>query len=127
MALAARLRTQYVCQNCGAASPRWQGRCEACGEWNTMIGEAGGRGAAAGPAARPPPRGRVITLAPLAGDTDEAPRAATGIAEFDRVTGGGLVRGSTLLVAGDPGIGKSTLLRQVAAALAISGRPVVYV
>jgi DNA repair protein RadA/Sms len=66
-------------------------------------------------------------LAPLAGDTAEAPRVKTGIAEFDRVTGGGLVRGSAILVGGDPGIGKSTLLLQAAGALAQSGYPVVYV
>ncbi|MCR4282968.1 MAG: DNA repair protein RadA, partial [Bauldia sp.] len=81
----------------------------------------------AGPSARNLGKGRIITLTLLAGATDEAPRTRAGIDEFDRVTGGGFVRGSTLLVGGDPGIGKSTLLLQVAAALAEAGQPVVYV
>ncbi len=78
------------------------------------------------PAGQSTRRGRVIALDALAGSSDEAPRVETGIAEFDRVTGGGLVRGSALLVGGDPGIGKSTLLLQAAAALAGGGRHVVY-
>ena len=78
-------------------------------------------------AARKRGKGRIVALASLAGETAEAPRVKTGIAEFDRVTGGGFVRGSTLLVGGDPGIGKSTLLLQAAGALAQPGRPVVYI
>ena len=124
----AKPKAQYVCQNCGAVSPRWQGRCDDCGEWNTLVEESGGGGGVgAGPAAKTVKRGRIITLTALKGDTAEAPRVKTGIAEFDRVTGGGLVRGSTLLVGGDPGIGKSTLLLQAAAALANAGHAVVYV
>jgi DNA repair protein RadA/Sms len=124
----AKPKIQYVCQNCGAVSTRWQGRCDDCGEWNTLVEESGaGGGVGAGPAAKTVRRGRIITLTALAGDTAEAPRVKTGIAEFDRVTGGGFVRGSTLLVGGDPGIGKSTLLLQAAAALANAGHPVVYV
>ncbi len=72
-------------------------------------------------------KGRIVALAPLAGESPEAPRVVTGIGEFDRVTGGGVVRGSTLLVGGDPGIGKSTLLLQVAGALALQGHRVVYI
>jgi DNA repair protein RadA/Sms len=124
----ARSKAQFICQNCGAVSTRWQGRCDDCGEWNTLVEEAGATsGVAAGPAARNLRKGRVVALSLLAGDTAEAPRTKTGIAEFDRVTGGGFVRGSTLLVGGDPGIGKSTLLLQAAGALARSGHAVVYV
>lgn len=115
----------FVCQNCGAASPRWQGKCDSCGEWNTLVEEGA---AAAGPQpGRPARKGRLFALEPLAGAAHEAPRLASGIAEFDRVTGGGFVRGSVLLMAGDPGIGKSTLLIQVAAALARAGQRAIYI
>jgi DNA repair protein RadA/Sms len=117
----------FVCQNCGAAYTRWQGKCESCGEWNTLAEEAAeaplgkaGPGKAAG-------RGRAFSLQPLSGATEDAPRLATGMSEFDRVTGGGLVRGSVLLLGGDPGIGKSTLLVQVAAALAKLKQRCVYI
>ncbi len=123
-----RLKTSFCCQNCGAVSSRWQGRCDDCGEWNTLVEEAAASGGvAASPAARRLGKGRPVALTSLAGATDDAPRIRSGIAEFDRVTGGGFVRGSTLLVGGDPGIGKSTLLLQVAGALANAGQPVVYV
>jgi DNA repair protein RadA/Sms len=122
----ARANAQVVCQNGGAVSSRWQGRCDDCGEWNTLVEEAAAGGVAAGPGKKAR-RGRVVALASLAGEIAEAPRVKTGIGEFDRVTGGGLVRGSTLLVGGDPGIGKSTLLLQAAGALARTGRPVVYI
>jgi DNA repair protein RadA/Sms len=125
MGFAPRLKTQYVCQNCGAVSTRWQGKCDDCGEWNALSEENTSRPAA--PGGRLPGRGRIITLDALSGSTADPPRVKCGIAEFDRVTGGGLVRASTLLVGGDPGIGKSTLLLQVAAALASAGRPVVYI
>jgi DNA repair protein RadA/Sms len=125
--LAARLKAQFVCQNCGGVSNRWQGRCDECGEWNTLVEEGAAAGVAAGPATARLGKGRIITLTALSGDSDEAPRTRSGIAEFDRVAGGGLVRGSTVLVGGDPGIGKSTLLLQVAGALAVGGRKVVYI
>jgi DNA repair protein RadA/Sms len=115
----------FVCQNCGAVSGRWQGKCDGCGEWNTLVEE--GMAAPAPGGARAPRKGRLIKLETLAGDSREAPRLPSGLAEFDRVTGGGLVRGSVLLMAGDPGIGKSTILIQVAAALASAGRRTVYV
>jgi DNA repair protein RadA/Sms len=113
----------FICQNCGAAVSRWQGKCEACGEWNTLVEEG---------AERPGPghklsKGRLFALEPLTGDAHEAPRLPSGVAEFDRVTGGGFVRGSVLLMAGDPGIGKSTLLIQAAAALARAGHRAVYI
>jgi DNA repair protein RadA/Sms len=119
----ARARAQYVCANCGAVAPRWQGRCESCGEWNTLAEEA----PAAAPAALRTGRGRPVTLAPLSGTSPALVRTETGMAEFDRVTGGGFVPGSALLVGGDPGIGKSTILIQVAARLAQNGARVVYI
>ena len=113
----------FICQNCGAAFSRWQGKCEACGEWNTLAEEGAER---AGPG-RKVGKGRLFALEPLAGEAHDAPRLPSGIAEFDRVTGGGFVRGSVLLMAGDPGIGKSTVLLQAAAALARSGHRAVYI
>jgi DNA repair protein RadA/Sms len=116
----------FICQNCGAAHNRWQGKCEACGEWNTLVEEDAAGTAARGPGRRPG-KGRAFNLEPLAGETHDAPRLPSGIAEFDRVTGGGFVRGSVLLVGGDPGIGKSTLLIQTTAALARAGHRVIYI
>src|SRR5271156_6496805 len=111
----------FVCQSCGAAASRWAGRCDACGAWNTLVEE----GTVA--AARASRKGRVFAIEPLKGQSLEAPRLASGIAEFDRVTGGGLVRGSVLLLGGDPGIGKSTLLIEVAADYARHGQRAVYI
>src|ERR1700751_3003819 len=111
----------FICQNCGAAFARWAGKCEACGEWNTLVEEG-----ADGPR-RPMRKGRPFAIEPLQGAKHEAPRLASGIAEFDRVTGGGLVRGSVLLLGGDPGIGKSTLLLEVAAAFAHGRHRAVYI
>jgi DNA repair protein RadA/Sms len=113
----------FICQNCGATFSRWQGKCEACGEWNTLSQE-GER--AAGPG-RSPRKGRLFALEPLAGEAHDAPRLPSGIGEFDRVSGGGFVRGSVLLVGGDPGIGKSTLLIQAAGAMARAGHRAVYI
>ncbi len=110
----ARSATRYVCQECGAAQPKWTGKCEACGGWNTLVEEVPAEAAPRGLGRR---RGRPLELATLAGPTPPVLRRETGIAEFDRVTGGGLVAGSALLIGGDPGIGKSTLLLQVTAAL----------
>ena len=114
----------FVCQNCGAAFSRWQGKCEACGEWNTLSEEGGDRSGGPG---RKPGRGRLFALEALAGEAHDAPRLSCGIAELDRVTGGGFVRGSVLLVGGDPGIGKSTLLIQATAAMARAGHRTVYI
>jgi len=114
----------FVCQNCGAAFSRWQGKCEACAEWNTLSEEGAERPSGPG---RKPGKGRLFALEALTGEAHDAPRLVSGIAEFDRVTGGGFVRGSVLLVGGDPGIGKSTLLVQAAAALARAGHRAVYI
>jgi len=116
----------FVCQNCGAVFGRWQGKCDSCGEWNTIAEETGSVPAAGG-AGKPHRKGRPFVLHPLAGTADDAPRTPSGLAELDRVTGGGFVRGSVLLVGGDPGIGKSTLLIQAAAAIARAGHRAVYV
>jgi DNA repair protein RadA/Sms len=125
----AKHQPNFVCQSCGAVYNRWKGKCEACGGWNTVVEEIGSAHPLAGPVATRPSRakGRIFPLEGLAGEAREAPRTPSGIAEFDRVTGGGFVRGSVILLGGDPGIGKSTLLMQAAAALANSGRRVAYI
>ena len=122
----AKTKTSYVCQSCGAVSARWVGRCESCGEWNTIVEEIVDSGVGAGPKSAIA-GGRPIQLVPLSGETESAARVETGLAELDRVTGGGFVMGSAVLVGGDPGIGKSTLLLQAAAALAERGKRVVYI
>ncbi|MBN8875040.1 MAG: DNA repair protein RadA [Rhodospirillales bacterium] len=116
--------TRFVCQSCGAVTPKWAGRCETCGEWNTIVAEE--ITLRPGPAGKAP-AGKRVALVGLAGTAAPPPRAATRIAELDRVLGGGLVPSSVVLVGGDPGIGKSTLLLQAAAALARAGRRVLYV
>jgi DNA repair protein RadA/Sms len=123
-------RTQaFVCQSCGAVYNRWKGKCEACGGWNTIAEETGSANPMVGPVATRPSRakGRIFPLEGLSGETKEAPRTPSGIAELDRVTGGGFVNGSVILLGGDPGIGKSTLLMQASAALASQAHRVVYI
>jgi DNA repair protein RadA/Sms len=119
----AKLKEAFICQNCGASSPKWQGQCATCGEWNTLAAEtvsANPRKAAVSAAKR------VDTSTSLAVEAvSESPRLSTGSTELDRVLGGGLVPGSVTLIGGDPGIGKSTLMLQAAAALNASG-PVLY-
>jgi len=121
----AKPKKRYVCQACGAVSHRWQGQCADCSEWNTLVEEApttvfsmkhdlsGG--------------GRRLQFASLSEAVEPPKRATTGLKEFDRALGGGLVPGSAILVGGDPGIGKSTLLLQAAAAFAEAGLSSVYV
>ncbi len=123
----ARTATPFVCAECGAAHRKWAGRCDACGAWNTLVEDPGL--SAAGPPAKSlgAARGRRTALVPLSGAEAAPPRLTTADAELDRVLGGGLVPGSAALVGGDPGIGKSTLLLQAAAALAGGGARVVYV
>ncbi|MEX0734603.1 MAG: DNA repair protein RadA [Steroidobacteraceae bacterium] len=113
----AKPRTVFVCSSCGADAPRWAGQCASCGEWNTLapFTEARARGGLRGDAQsapRPEPIARLVT--------EPETRLPTGFAEFDRVLGGGLAPGSVTLIGGEPGIGKSTLLLQCAAALAAS-------
>ncbi|MBU0492783.1 MAG: DNA repair protein RadA [Chloroflexi bacterium] len=127
--MARKTRTIYVCQQCGSQSPRWLGRCPDCGEWNTLVETL----------VEPPPvataaggawsRSEPQRLSDIA--TDGLNRLPVPLVEFDRVLGGGLVPGSLVLIGGDPGIGKSTLLLQVAGLMAqegaLNGRPVLYV
>jgi DNA repair protein RadA/Sms len=120
----ARAETQYVCQSCGAVHAKWAGRCDACGEWNTLAEES---------AAPPVPKGlragtaKRLELVGLQGAAPGPARLSTASDELDRVLGGGLVPGSSVLIGGDPGIGKSTLVLQAAAALATAGAEVAYV
>lgn len=118
----ARAAQSFVCQACGSVTNKWVGRCENCNEWNTISEEA----SPSTPPKSAGGRGRLIKLENLDGETEEAPRIVTGVKEFDRVCGGGLVPGSALLVGGDPGIGKSTILLQATAALAKAGKRTLY-
>jgi DNA repair protein RadA/Sms len=119
----AKSKEVFVCQNCGVSAPKWQGQCAACGEWNTLISEV----ASANPRrAAPAQSKRTDASSSLAAEAiGESPRLSTGSIELDRVLGGGLVPGSVTLIGGDPGIGKSTLMLQAAAALNGAG-PVLY-
>jgi DNA repair protein RadA/Sms len=123
----AKPKTRYVCQSCGSLSSRWQGQCPDCSEWNTLIQESAEVSSIFAAKHNLQGGGRVIPLVGLDHPVALPERIATGIAEFDRAIGGGIVPGSAMLVGGDPGIGKSTLLLQVCADLALKGRNVVYV
>ena len=122
----AKLKTRYICQACGSEQHRWQGQCPDCAEWNTLAQEA------AAPTVFSARHdlssgGRAVELVGLDAIVALPDRMRTGIEEFDRAIGGGIVSGSAMLLGGDPGIGKSTLLLQVAAELANAGRKIVYV
>lgn len=125
--MAKKAARSYVCQSCGAVYPRWSGKCEACGEWNTLAEEISESVApkAMGNSGKKGARINMVNLGDESGKPP--PRNMTGIAELDRVTGGGLVPGSAVLIGGDPGIGKSTLLLQAGCALAEKGVRTVYV
>jgi DNA repair protein RadA/Sms len=124
---------RFACQQCGAVAPKWAGRCEACGAWNSMVEELPraappkSLGAGGGPEALRRRGGPALDFVALRGEAAGPPRLLTGIAELDRVCGGGLVPGSTILVGGDPGIGKSTILLQAAASLAARGSDAAYI
>jgi DNA repair protein RadA/Sms len=120
------IKSQFVCQSCGAVASRWAGKCVACGEWNTLIEEEAAAAAAPGSGLVRSSKGRVVELQTLAPTADRVARMPTGLAELDRVTGGGIVPGSALLIGGEPGIGKSTLLLQLGAAFARAGRRAIY-
>src|SRR5690606_15010028 len=117
-------RAVFACQSCGAQSPKWLGRCPDCGAWNSMVEEH--------PVVTPEPRGAVAAMggrgAQRYADVDVvvSERLSSGISEFDRVLGGGIVPGSLVLLGGEPGIGKSTLLLQAAAHFAAAVAPVLY-
>ena len=120
----AKTNSQFVCQNCGATTPRWSGKCDQCGEWNTLtetevaVPGAGAKRGASVMAARPEKLGDVAAK--------KLPRFTSGIGEVDQVLGNGIVPGSVMLLSGDPGIGKSTLVLQIAAHIG-TGAPVLYV
>jgi len=125
----ARSDTVYVCQSCGSVHAKWAGRCDACGSWNTLQEESNAS-APLGASAKVPSRATrrsKLDLVDLGSATEDPRRFETGIHELDRVAGGGLVPGSAVLVGGDPGIGKSTLLLQTVARLALAGTKTVYV
>jgi len=122
----AKRTASFVCQVCGAVHSRWQGRCDSCGSWNSISQEESS-GTSVPSAQRTNRKGRLIALESLAGVSENVPRTEVGIAELDRVAGGGLVPGSVLLIGGEPGIGKSTLLIQASAVLANAGHRVVYI
>jgi len=115
----------FVCQSCGSVHGKWAGRCDSCGQWNTLVEEITNQNAK--PAHKRSKRGRGIEFLDLGGESKDVPRLKTGIDELDRVTGGGLVPGSALLVGGDPGIGKSTLLLQATGKLAAAGVKTAYI
>jgi DNA repair protein RadA/Sms len=122
----AKPQKRYVCQACGSVAPKWAGQCVDCGDWNSLVEEASNvtpfalkHNLQSG--------GRAVELVGLNADVRLPDRMSSGIAEFDRALGGGFVAGSATLIGGDPGIGKSTLLLQAAAKLALAGRSVAYV
>jgi len=123
----AKPQKRYVCQSCGSVTHRWQGQCGDCQEWNTLVEEAGGVVTPFQAKHNLQGGGRQIALVSLDTEVALPERMATGIAELDRALGGGFVEGSATLIGGDPGIGKSTLLLQAAAKLALAGRQVAYV
>lgn len=123
-----KIKTVYVCQECGAQKPRWEGRCSDCGAWNSLVEErevkpAAGRGWVRNESAS----NHQVTTLDLSPEESPLVRNRTGIEEFDRVLGGGLVEGSFVLLGGAPGIGKSTILLQMAAGLAQNAQKLLYV
>lgn len=124
----AKQRKTFVCQSCGSTSSKWSGQCEACNEWNSIIEEQDiTHPTGLGKASPNKARGNVISLNDLQGEDTPPPRMISGINEFDRACGGGLVAGSAILIGGDPGIGKSTILLQAVSKLATRGIKTVYI
>ncbi len=123
-------RSIHVCQSCGASTPKWAGQCPSCGAWNTLVETVAPSAAQrrrSATSGRPSPDASHGVQRITDVSSAEAVRLRSGVGEVDRVLGGGLVPGSIVLFGGDPGIGKSTLLLQLAARLAADGRPVLYV
>ena len=123
----AKAQKRYVCQSCGSVSHRWAGQCADCSDWNTLVEEASGPVTPFQAKHNLQAGGRTLQLVGLDSEIALPDRLPTGIAELDRALGGGFVEGSATLIGGDPGIGKSTLLLQAAARLALAGHSVAYV
>ncbi|MFV1919861.1 DNA repair protein RadA [Sphingomonas sp. MJ1 (PH-R8)] len=123
----AKPRKRYVCQQCGSVTAQWAGQCGDCGDWNTLVEDAGAVVTPFQARHNLQSGGRAIQLSGLDSDIPLPDRMATGISELDRALGGGFVEGSATLIGGDPGIGKSTLLLQATARLALAGKSVAYV
>ncbi len=123
----AKPQKRYVCQSCGSVSPRWAGQCGDCSEWNTMVEDSGAAVTPFQAKHNLMGGGRAIQLVGLDAEITLPERLTSGVAELDRALGGGFVEGSATLIGGDPGIGKSTLLLQAAAKMAMAGLPVAYV
>lgn len=116
-------KTVFFCQNCGYESVKWMGQCPGCQQWNTFVEESVTEASSGKKQQRS--RKQPVSLAEI--QTEKEERTATGIGELDRVLGGGIVGGSLVLVGGDPGIGKSTLLLQVCRLLSLAGKKVLYI
>lgn len=123
----AKSKSRFVCQSCGSVTSRWQGQCGDCGDWNSLVQEAATVSTVFAAKHDLSGGGRLLALSTLDHDVALPDRMKTGIEEFDRAVGGGLVAGSAVLIGGDPGIGKSTLLLQAAARMARDGRRIVYI
>lgn len=121
----AKAQQTFACGSCGAVYSRWQGKCDDCGGWNTISQHTASVSGA--PKGLSQKKGNSVSLVSLNEPIEEAPRTLSGISELDRALGGGLVSGSAILVGGDPGIGKSTLLLQAMAALALKGEDCIYI
>jgi len=125
------IKSTFICQNCGAMHKKWSGQCNDCKEWNTIVEERAEGGLITHSVATGKTQGKLtgndLTFETLDKEVSEAPREQIGISELDRVLGGGLVKGSAVLIGGDPGIGKSTLLLQTVCALANNGVRTIYV
>ena len=121
MARESKVKSQHICQQCGFHSPKWLGRCPGCGQWNTLVEETilTPVGKKLPPPASPQPIDRV--------ELEESRRISSKIVELDRVLGGGVVPGSAVLIGGDPGIGKSTILLQALHGITESERPILYI
>ncbi|MCC3304847.1 DNA repair protein RadA [Sneathiella sp. HT1-7] len=120
----ARPSEQFTCQSCGETYRKWQGRCDSCGEWNSLLQSTAD---VAVPSGLTTGKGRDLTFTALNADISEYKRSISHIGELDRVLGGGFVPGSSILIGGDPGIGKSTLLLQAVAKMAMAGAPCIYI
>ena len=121
----AKIKTSYICSECGFESPKWYGKCPSCGEWNTLNEELNSQQTKNSFSNSFSTVNKVLALDDICGENDE--RIPTKIEEFDRVLGGGIVKGSLVLLSGDPGIGKSTILLQICQNLGSKGQKILYV